>query len=491
MIHWFASFFLVFAFIIIIKWLRIPEISKDVIKTANKSVLVIFDQEQTDEEKEKQLQLNAKLLFKQFFKIIFAGGIAVITPFSFVWLLSKSNLISLEKIITISTSPGFLITGFIIALIAFLPFFRKSKETDKYSELDKLLHQIAFASFASHVSISEFENYIFLKNKEKPEKENPVFITGLPRSGTTFLLECCSQCSEFATHCYRDMPFVITPIFWSYFVAIFGRKSSGKQERAHGDGMLIDYDSPEAFEEILWKTFWKHHYKHDFINPWKIEENQDFSTFKQFFVNHMQKIKFLRRGKRTNLSATRYISKNNGNIARITFLRKLFPESIILVPFREPVSHSASLLKQHLNFLSIHKSDPFAEEYMKAIGHFDFGNNLKPINFNNWFEKFAVEQAVEPEFWLQYWIACYKYNLQLARDNNLLFFNYDKLCQKPEDSLQLLKNALKIKQEDFVTINLEKVHKATAKEINRSDFSKDSITKSENLLERLAEIAVN
>ena len=50
---------------------------------------------------------------------------------------------------------------------------------------------------------------------------------------------------------------------------------------------------------------------------------------------------------------------------------------------REPISHSISLLNQHLNFLEIQKKDPFVLEYMNSLGHFEFGLNTKPFVYTN------------------------------------------------------------------------------------------------------------
>ncbi len=32
----------------------------------------------------------------------------------------------------------------------------------------------------------------------------------------------------------------------------------------------------------------------------------------------------------------------------------------------------------------MHARDPFARRYMEAIGHYDFGANLRPIDFDGW-----------------------------------------------------------------------------------------------------------
>ena len=83
--------------------------------------------------------------------------------------------------------------------------------------------------------------------------DNNVFITGLARSGTTILLNSLYKSNSFASLTYLDMPFVLAPNLWS--------KISSKKifidvkERAHEDGIKLSIESPEAFEEVFWKTF--------------------------------------------------------------------------------------------------------------------------------------------------------------------------------------------------------------------------------------------
>jgi hypothetical protein len=214
------------------------------------------------------------------------------------------------------------------------------------------------------------------------------------------------------------------------------KQESVLRERAHGDGMMINADSPEALEEVLWKAFWGRHYRKDRIVPWKDEEHADFV---EFFREHMRKIVALRRGR--DGSPTRYISKNNPNIARVRWIHEGFPDSTIIVPFREPLNHASSLLEQHRNFLTIHSEDPFASDYMRAIGHFDFGGNLRPIDFDNWLDSRASKDALELAFWLEYWVACYRHLLNLPA-GILRFFHYDGLCENPERGLRALASAV-------------------------------------------------
>jgi len=278
---------------------------------------------------------------------------------------------------------------------------------NRYSPLDRALHRIVFATAASQVGVASLEEKIYRRELESITADRPVFITSLPRSGTTMLLNITSEIPEFAVHRYRDMPFVLSPMIGRSLLAKF-RTQDAPIERAHGDGMSISQDSPEAFEEMAWKVFWPSHYKADRILTWR---RCDDDEFVDFLRSHMRKIIALRRAD-TARSPSRYISKNNLNIARLTSLSNAFSGATIIVPFREPLQHAQSLLNQHLRFLQLHEEDPFSKQYMAGIGHFDFGANLKPIDFDGWIDRSEYRDATTLGFWLEYWRAAFQHVLE-------------------------------------------------------------------------------
>ncbi|MDD5173959.1 MAG: sulfotransferase, partial [Candidatus Omnitrophica bacterium] len=326
-----------------------------------------------------------------------------------------------------------------------------------YSALERVLHRLAFKTYAAQIPLADIEDRIYSKRLVSLKIDRPVFITALPRAGTTLLLECCASLKGFASHSYRDMPFVLIPCLWGRFSAPF-RRSGISRERAHGDGMQINFDSPEALEEVIWSVFWRRHYLTDRIVPWQDEYN---SEFEEFFRNHMRKIIFLRRGKGTLMA--RYLSKNNLNIARISILHRLFPDSVIIVPFRQPLQHAASLLKQHNNFLRIHEDDPFASEYMRAIGHYDFGENLRPIDFAGWFDKRESRSPCSLGFWLEYWVASYKH-LLTEPSGFFHFLNYDKFCDNPRLGLQTLADMIDSGDPDSLLARAEGIRRMKSHE---------------------------
>ena len=76
-------------------------------------------------------------------------------------------------------------------------------------------------------------------------------------------------------------------------------------------------------------------------------------------------------------------TNNNQNIRRIELISSIFKQSNIIIPFREPIQHSYSLLTQHKKFIEESKNDKFIPKYMKWIGHTEFGPNYIPIHDKN------------------------------------------------------------------------------------------------------------
>ncbi len=142
-----------------------------------------------------------------------------------------------------------------------------------YSALDRFLHRIAFSAPSIQFTAADIEKKIFGAVYDNVKAAQPIFITSLPRAGTTLLLEVLQCFPSLATHNYRDMPFVMAPVFWSRLSSSF-RKRAELSERAHGDGMQIGYDSPEAFEEILWRAFWPEKYSETGIALWGVADGK-------------------------------------------------------------------------------------------------------------------------------------------------------------------------------------------------------------------------
>ncbi|MEX2449332.1 MAG: sulfotransferase [Rhodospirillales bacterium] len=330
-----------------------------------------------------------------------------------------------------------------------------------YGTLDKMLHHVAFNRAFGGIGVqkhlAEIEETLMIRDTAAlPATKRPVFIAGLPRAGTTLLLNLLSRAPEFATHTYRDMPFVLAPMLWNRLSGPF-RKPADERERAHGDGVAVGYDSPEAFEEILWLAFWRDKYRDDHIELWKETDRNE--AFESFFRRHIEKLVATRtRDRRPNgavAAPSRYLSKNNANIARLRLLPAIFPDGRVVVPIRDPDSQSRSLLRQHLRFTKIHDEDAFARRYMSWLGHFEFGRELRPIRFDEGSEGAATGNPEDIDFWLSNWIAAHQEIL--AAGDRVILFDFAALCAQPRRSLEQLAESLDIEHVDTVLAGADRI----------------------------------
>jgi len=280
--------------------------------------------------------------------------------------------------------------------------------------LQQKLHQCALSSNFMREMMFDVESSSISINQTH---DSHVFVSGLARSGTTILLNALYESDEFASLSYQDMPFVLAPNLWSKL--FIGKKNIDLVERAHGDGIKVSNESPEAFEEVFWMTF-----------------NESDKDTKEKFKNYVQLINHKYQKKR-------YLSKNNQNIRRLDIIATIFPNSKILIPFRNPIQHSYSLLSQHKRFLEDSKKDNFISNYMKWIGHTEFGPNYIPIHNKNLY----FEDDLNINHWLEQWHLTYKNCYEnLKNKENVYFICYEKLCNASEywlDILQILNIRMK------------------------------------------------
>src|SRR5262245_4561555 len=115
--------------------------------------------------------------------------------------------------------------------------------SDSYSPLERAIHHLAFfAPFVQKV-LAELENDLFSRRLAGRASGREVCVTGLPRAGTTLLLELLYGTGEFGSFTYRHMPFILSPLIFSRLSRTRARPPT--IERAHGDGMQVSVDSPE------------------------------------------------------------------------------------------------------------------------------------------------------------------------------------------------------------------------------------------------------
>jgi hypothetical protein len=244
------------------------------------------------------------------------------------------------------------------------------------------------------------------------------------------------ESGNFCSLTYRDMPFVLAPNIWAA-MSSRGQATMAAEERAHGDGINVDFDSPEALEEVFWRVFTGNEYLYKTClkkyTPCKADR-EAFARYVSLIMKRYQR--------------DRYLSKNNNNILRIHALRKTFPKAVILIPFRDPLHHAQSLFGQHQLFLQRHREDAFSRKYMAWLAHHEFGSEQKPFYFDPAYRN--PYSPAELAYWLEQWRHVYSSLLDLhARDDSqVLFVGYEGLCDVASGLWDRLKKRVGIESDE-------------------------------------------
>ncbi|MGI9509171.1 MAG: sulfotransferase [Geminicoccaceae bacterium] len=288
------------------------------------------------------------------------------------------------------------------------------------------------------IRLGNLESRLLKDEIAKVDIEAPIYVAGLARSGSTFLLEALAEHADTVTHRYKDFPPMFTPYWWNRFLGFMPEKEATPAERAHKDGIVITEDSPEAFEEALWMAFFPK--LHDPSTSAMLGRDHADAAFESFYKDHIRKLLAVRGGRR-------YLSKGNYNLTRLAYLQKMFEGARFVLPIRAPAWHIASLIKQHRLFADGLKGNRKALDHMRRVGHFEFGPDRRPINAGEDQAIQAIEElwenGEEVEGQARYWAHLHgKIADQLETDEPLrdavLIVSYEELCAEPASMIRRL-----------------------------------------------------
>ncbi len=427
-----ASLLAVLGFFGAFLYLEVIRVSKAALANSRSGVSAMLDNHLSDEEKEAAVQAAGLSLLHAGMQVFWRLSVSFLVAAVPIFFADLTGLVSVDAVMTLMLRWDFLVgtTVFLVAVSWYLSRgHAKQKPESAYSAADQFVHRLAFSG-GVQLAAAEIEDRLFARSIREAVVQPPIFVTSLPRAGTTVLLSALNDIPGTACHSYRDMPLVMAPLLWNRISGPF-RKRGSEAERAHGDGIRISYDSPEAFEEVLWQAFWPKKYRERSIDLWHADD--ELPEARHFFHQHFAKMVALRADGRG-----RYVSKNNNNIARLDLLQKMFPGAHVVVPIREPAQHVGSLLRQHRNFLRRQIADPFVERYMHDIGHFEFGRLHKPFEFESFKPKGRTPD--DPQYWLDYWIAAY--SEVLVRADRLHLVSQHELAENPGRVLNALRERI-------------------------------------------------
>jgi hypothetical protein len=367
----------------------------------------------------------------------------------------------------------------------------KKVRSRKYKEFDfpvpmyfivKFFHEFSFLANVVHT----VESFQLKKRMEKIKIDRPIYITGLARAGTTITLEMLNKHPDVASHRYLHMVLPYSP-HWTQNIANYTPIMKSPVERLHKDRIAVTQDSPEAVEEILWQKFFKN--THDETRSNILDNRVQNLQFESFYRDHIKKLLL-------NRKATRYLAKNNYNVARMEYLQKIFPDVKFVIIIRNPFDHIASLAKQDEILKELEYNDPRLLDWTKIIGHREFGTAKVCINFNDTkiiqkIRRLWNQKETYMEGWAVYWAETYSYiHKKLETNRNLakacLMVRYEDLCKSSEMTIDKIIDHIEVDPKKFRTIK-----KYYSKRLNKPTYyiTKFSDKEQENIIQIMGKIA--
>jgi len=323
-----------------------------------------------------------------------------------------------------------------------------------------------FASFKKlSYLLARIETLLSYNEINKLTVDRPIYIVGLARAGTTIVLEMLNNHPFLASHKYRHFPMPYFPHRFSRIVDQ-SRFFTKPRERVHKDGIFVTRESPEAVEEVFWQDFFNNNHNEEISNV--INGAMTNPKFEQFYRNHIRKLLI-------NQRCSRYLAKNNYNITRLEYLRRIFPNVKFLLIIRNPVNHIASLIKQTKLFIEMEEENPLLIDWHRLTGHSEFGHYQLCINTgdNEIIHKIRRLWKNEETYvkgWAYYWSSIYEYVMNLLEVNkkireSTLIIRHEDLCENSAETIDKI-----LEHTELPLNNFEKIKKYYIRNLRKPTY---------------------
>ena len=120
-----GGFVVVSGFFILVKLFGIVDRSTKVLVIVKSAISIIRNADKDDYQKEIALQKYAKELFLLSFLITCLSALAISIPFSVIWLMEFTDLVSMEEVIDTTLSMEFIAFTIALSIILFLVSAKK------------------------------------------------------------------------------------------------------------------------------------------------------------------------------------------------------------------------------------------------------------------------------------------------------------------------------------------------------------------------------
>ena len=323
--------------------------------------------------------------------------------------------------------------GTLLPLIL-LPFLGKKDRDNKqdYSIIDKFLHYVFIGNKNVAKLLFRTEQLIRKKEINSIENDKIIYISGLARAGTTILMQYLGQVENFRSISYRNLPFLFLPKTGLKFSR---SNHEGVKERFHKDGLQHSLSSYEALEEPFWRNFNGSKYiSETSLTQYSIEDEvySDYCDFRKLISE-----------------GNVYLAKNNNHLLRAKSLnlkdRENGISSLTVIPFRYPVDHAKSLLKQHKLLTEEQNKDEFVRDYMDFLVHHEFGRGTKLQVFEKGIELISDYDKDDINYWLEIWYLYYdSVKQEFENEKGFVFFCYENFVENPKNSLEKIFECLEM-----------------------------------------------
>ena len=351
--------------------------------------------------------LGSFLLFLAW--VMMAAGVAVLLPWG--WSLWRGVE---DPWGAFATWPGILALSVGGTLGVFYPKNRQSPSA--YSSLNQLLHRLALDNPNLHRRLHEREVKQWRKSGGVPEKQF-VIVTGLARAGTTSLMQRLLETGAFSSLHYGNMPFVLAPRTWG---RVHKPKATALKERSHGDGIMVGATSAEALEEPFFKMLTDGGYiSEEALVPHEVDAGMHAA-----YLDYQGLV---------CAPGKTYLAKNNNALLRYPGLRQHNADFFVVMMFRAPLAHAASLRAMQRRYVAMQEGDPFVRTYMDWLAHHEFGLGHKPFAFEG--ERGQEGDADGLDYWLDRWIAYYRHALSVD-GHRVLWVPHELWSARPQAVLE-------------------------------------------------------
>lgn len=387
----------------------------NIITGARKSARLVVNGAISDHWKERVLPQYSLIIFSNSLKL-FVSLATLFVPFALFCLAFQSEEFDLAG--DAASLPGVLISTFSACLCLLVISRAKVADKSGYNVWDRLLHRLVLSNNTVGEAFFDIELGRTSTSEADIRKAKHVFVAGLARSGTTILMRSLYESRQFSSLTYTDMPFVLAPNLWR---SLRGTSRQGAmRERSLQDGIRVNFESPEALEEVFWRTFDGESY----IKPDKMVRHPIASSLIEKYTAYIGAIT-------KNYGKDRYLTKNNNNLLRLEPLLSNFENSIFLVPYRHPLQQANSLLRTHDLMTKEQGEDPFFRKYMTWLAHHEFGLDKKRMLLEGNVPEYDAPALLE--FWLEEWVSVYGTIVTLASQNDRVVpIGYELLCDNTE-----------------------------------------------------------